>query len=58
MSNQNTEAAQAYHESTKLSYINLRNKPPIYKSYDGLRVFPPSRRLSHAQDLDAGCGCR
>lgn len=40
MSNQDTEAAQAYHESTKLSYINLRNKPPIYKSYDGLRVFP------------------
>ena len=40
MSNRDIDAAQTYHESTKLSYINLRNKPPIYKSYAGLPSFP------------------
>ena len=40
MSNRDIEAARVYHESTKLSYINLRNKPPIYKSYAGLPSFP------------------
>ena len=58
MSNQDTEAAQAYHESTKLSYINLRNKPPIYKSYDGLQVFPlPTNfSMSKTSTLDAVAG--
>ena len=40
MSNRDTEAARAYHEATKLSYINLNNKPPLYKSYSGLPVIP------------------
>jgi SagB-type dehydrogenase family enzyme len=35
MSNQDTAAARAYHESTKLCYIDLRHKPPLYKSYPG-----------------------
>jgi len=45
----NVRGALAYHESTKLSYINLKNKPPLYKSYQGLTVFPmPGENL----DLD------
>ena len=40
MNNRDIEAAKEYHESTKLSYINLRNKPPLYKSYDGAPVIP------------------
>ncbi len=58
MSNQDTEAAQAYHESTKLSYINLRNKPPIYKSYDELQVFPlpTDFSMSKTSTLDAVAG--
>jgi hypothetical protein len=35
MSNQDTAAARAYHEATKLCYIDLRHKPPLYKSYPG-----------------------
>ena len=36
MQNHDTSAAINYHESTKLAYINLANKPPLYKSYTGL----------------------
>ena len=36
MNNQDIQAARAYHEATKLSYINLANKPPLYKSYRAL----------------------
>jgi len=36
--NRDTEAARAYHDGTKLTYINLTNKPPLYKSYSGLPV--------------------
>ena len=36
MNNQDIQAAKAYHEATKLSYINLANKPPLYKSYGAL----------------------
>lgn len=36
MQNRDTSAALNYHESTKLAYINLSNKPPLYKSYSGL----------------------
>ena len=35
MGNRDIVAASEYHESTKLSYINLGNKPPLYKSYGG-----------------------
>jgi SagB-type dehydrogenase family enzyme len=38
--NRDVESARDYHESTKLAYINLRNKPPIYKSYTGLPFVP------------------
>ena len=36
VNNQDIEAAKDYHESTKLAYINLANKPPLYKTYSGL----------------------
>ena len=35
MRNRDTQAARSYHDATKLSYINLSNKPPLYKSYSG-----------------------
>ena len=40
MQNRDTDAALNYHESTKLAYINLSNKPPLYKSYSGLPTLP------------------
>ena len=40
MKNRDVEAVTDYHESTKLAYINLRNKPPLYKSYSGLPIIP------------------
>ncbi len=40
MKNRDIEAAKDYHDSTKLSYINLRNKPPLYKSYTGIPLVP------------------
>lgn len=36
MNNRNIEAARDYHQTTKLAYINLANKPPLYKAYFGL----------------------
>ncbi|PKB83334.1 MAG: hypothetical protein BZY88_02500, partial [SAR202 cluster bacterium Io17-Chloro-G9] len=36
----------AYHEATKLSYINLANKPPLYKSYGDLSQVPLPDGLS------------
>ena len=36
MQNADTDAARNYHNSTKLAYINLSNKPPLYKTYSGL----------------------
>ena len=40
MQNRNTDATFNYHESTKLAYINLANKPPLYKTYSGLPTVP------------------
>jgi SagB-type dehydrogenase family enzyme len=36
----NTGPAKNYHEATKLTYINLHNKPPLYKSYVDVPVIP------------------
>ena len=36
MDNRDITAARDYHEATKLAYINVRNKPPLYKWYAGL----------------------
>jgi SagB-type dehydrogenase family enzyme len=40
LSNEDAEAARAYHEATKLTYINLANKPPLYKTYSALPQIP------------------
>ncbi len=40
MQNRDTAAAFNYHESTKLAYINLATKPPLYKTYSGLPAIP------------------
>ena len=37
MANGDIQAVQAFHDVTKLSYINLLTKPPLYKSYAGLK---------------------
>ncbi len=36
MPNSDTRAARSFHDATKLSYISLATKPPLYKSYPGL----------------------
>ncbi len=36
MPNSDTSAARSFHDATKLSYISLATKPPLYKSYPGL----------------------
>ncbi len=36
MPNSETSAARSFHDATKLSYISLATKPPLYKSYPGL----------------------
>ncbi len=45
MQNRDTAAALNYHESTKLAYINLANKPPLYKSYSGLPTVPLAEHI-------------
>ena len=58
MANKDIEAAQAYHEATKLTYINLRTKPPIHKSYAGLPVLSLPTDFPHPEvsALDAVAG--
>ena len=40
MQNKDTNAAWEFHEATKLSYIKLKTKPALYKSYSGLPQVP------------------
>jgi SagB-type dehydrogenase family enzyme len=40
LANGDSQAARAFHDATKLSYINLLTKPPLYKSYSGLTQIP------------------
>ena len=40
MSDQESVPARNYHEATKLAYINLANKPPLYKSYPNSPAIP------------------
>ena len=58
VSNQNIQSALAYHEATKLTYINLRNKPPLYKAYPGLPVIalPSDFAQLETSTLDAVSG--
>ena len=55
MSNRDIEAAQAYHAATKLSYINLGTKPPLYKSYASAPTvsLPTDFSLPEMPTLDA-----
>ena len=51
---QGGRAARNFHEATKLSYINLRTKPPLYKSYPGLPQVPlPQASPPEMPALDA-----
>lgn len=36
----NVGVARQFNDATKLQYINLANKPPLYKIYPGLRAIP------------------
>ena len=36
----NVGIARQFNDATKLQYINLANKPPLYKIYPGLRAIP------------------
>ena len=36
----NAGVATSFNDATKLQYINLSNKPPLYKTYPGLRAIP------------------
>ena len=58
MNNQDIGAARDYHEATKLAYINLANKPPLYKSYSGLPEIslPTSFTPPQAPTLEAVAG--
>ena len=59
MANNNNQAAKAFHEATKLSYINLLTKPPLYKSYPGLTsVSLPEATSPGMPTLDAVSGSR
>ena len=39
-SSDGTSVAASFNDATKLQYINLSNKPPLYKVYPGLRAIP------------------
>jgi len=60
VNNQDIQTARAYHESTKLSYINLANKPPLYKSYGALPKvsLPPGPSPPEMPALQAVAGGR
>ena len=58
VSQHSAEPARVFHESTKLTYINLRNKPPLYKSYADVLTIPlPTGELNlDASALEAVAG--
>ncbi len=58
MSNQDGEAARSYHEATKLSYINLASKPPLFKTYSALPLMrlPPGFPSPETPTLEAVSG--
>ena len=55
MPNNDTGAARSFHDATKLSYISLATKPPLYKSYPGLPAvaLPPDAPPPDAPTLEA-----
>ena len=55
MPNSDTGAARRFHDATKLSYISLATKPPLYKEYPGLPTvaLPADRPSPDMPALDA-----
>lgn len=59
MPNSDTGAARRFHDATKLSYISLATKPPLYKEYPGLpTVALPADRPSPGMPALAAVGGR
>jgi SagB-type dehydrogenase family enzyme len=58
VTNYNTSLVRDYHEATKLTYINLHNKPPLYKSYSDVPVVHLTEDLKgpDVSTLDAVAG--
>ena len=58
MPNSDTSTARSFHDATKLSYISLATKPPLYKSYPGLPAvpLPPEMPSPGAPTLPAVAG--
>ena len=57
MANSDTQTALAFHDATKLNYINLLTKPPLYKSYPGAtQILLPDAEPPEAPVLDAILG--
>ena len=55
MPNSDTSVARSFHDATKLSYISLSTKPPLYKSYSGIPsvALPPELPSPAAATLPA-----
>ena len=59
MPNSDTGAARRFHDATKLSYISLATKPPLYKEYPGLPTIAlPADRPSPGMPALAAVGGR
>ena len=57
MANSDTQTALAFHDATKLNYINLLTKPPLYKSYPGVtQILLPDAEPPEAPVLNAILG--
>ncbi len=58
MPNSDTSAARSFHDATKLTYISLATKPPLYKSYRGLPpvALPPELPSPGAATLPSVAG--
>ena len=57
MANSDTQTALAFHDATKLNYINLLTKPALYKSYPGVnQILLPEAEPPGASALDAILG--
>ena len=58
MPNSDTSATRSFHDSTKLTYISLSTKPPLYKSYPGLPTvaLPDDMPTPQAATLPAVAG--
>ena len=58
MPNNDIGAARSFHDATKLSYIRLATKPPLYKEYPGAAVGGAAAGFAVAGYARAGGGGR